>query len=127
MGKLISVTASPPLCVRSKLLCFSLVYLLTTLSLFLYVSLSRNQCIFRYSPFDPIQTKMFSFPSSYGEHKYALPTHRSSCSSPVFFSGTYLPICDFSLSSGSYIMGYCRVMIWILYLLFGVNKITGQY
>ncbi|WZY78277.1 hypothetical protein YC2023_024661 [Brassica napus] len=86
MGKLISVTASPPLCVRSKLLCFSLVYLLTTLSLFLYVSLSRNQCIFRYSPFDLIQTKMFSFPSSYGEHKYALPTHRSSCSSPVFFS-----------------------------------------
>ncbi|CDY43959.1 BnaA02g24370D [Brassica napus] len=86
MGKLISVTASPPLCVRSKVLCFSLVYLLTTLSLFLYVSLSRNQCIFRYSPFDPIQTKIFSFPSSYGEHKYALPTHRSSCSSPVFFS-----------------------------------------
>ncbi|CAF1919434.1 unnamed protein product [Brassica oleracea var. botrytis] len=86
MGKLISVTASPPLCVRSKLLCFSLVYLLTTLSLILYVSLSRNQCIFRYSPFDPIQTKRFSFPSSYGEHKYAFPTHRSSCSSPVFFS-----------------------------------------
>ncbi|XP_009128850.1 uncharacterized protein LOC103853693 isoform X2 [Brassica rapa] len=86
MGKLIRVTASPPLCVRSKLLCFSLVYLLTTLSLFLYVSLSRNQCIFRYSPFDPIQTKMFACPSSYGEHKYALPTHRSSCSSPVFFS-----------------------------------------
>ncbi|KAF8117207.1 hypothetical protein N665_0012s0209 [Sinapis alba] len=86
MGKLIRITASPPLCVRSKLLCFSLVYLLTTLSLFLYFSLSRNQCIFRYSPYDPIQTKIFSYPSSYGEHKYALPTHRSSCSSPVFFS-----------------------------------------
>ncbi|KAL0793003.1 hypothetical protein Bca101_064380 [Brassica carinata] len=86
MGKLIRITASPPLCVRSKLLCFSLIYLLTTLSLFLYFSLSRNQCIFRYSPYDPIQTKIFSYPSSYGEHKYALPTHRSSCSSPVFFS-----------------------------------------
>ncbi|KAJ4888660.1 hypothetical protein Rs2_28408 [Raphanus sativus] len=86
MGKLIRITASSPLCVRSKLLCFSLVYLLTTLSLFLYFSFSRNQCIFRYSPYDPIQTKIFSYPSSYGEHKYALPTHRSSCSSPVFFS-----------------------------------------
>ncbi|KAG5395182.1 hypothetical protein IGI04_025145 [Brassica rapa subsp. trilocularis] len=86
MGKFISITASPPLYVRSKLLCFSLLYFFTTLSLFLYVSLSRNQCVFRYSPFDPVQTNTFSYPSSYGEHKYALPTHRSSCSSPVFFS-----------------------------------------
>ncbi|KAJ0240671.1 hypothetical protein HA466_0222630 [Hirschfeldia incana] len=86
MGKFIRITASPSLYVRSKLLCFSLLYLFTTLSLFLYVSLSRNQCVFRYSPFDPIQKNIFSYPSSYGEHKYALPTHRSSCSSPVFFS-----------------------------------------
>ncbi|CAN8245916.1 unnamed protein product [Cochlearia groenlandica] len=87
MGRFIkTTTVSPPLCVRSKLLCFSLLYLLTTLFLFIYVSVSRNQCVFRYSPFDPIQTKLFSYPSSYGEHKYALTTHRSSCSSPVFFS-----------------------------------------
>ncbi|KFK31485.1 hypothetical protein AALP_AA6G118300 [Arabis alpina] len=86
MGKFITTTVTPSLYVRSKLLCFSLLYLFTTLFLFLYVSLSNHQCVFRYSPFDPIQTKLFSYPSSYGEHKYALPTHRSSCSSPVFFS-----------------------------------------
>ncbi|KAL1196086.1 Alkaline ceramidase TOD1 [Cardamine amara subsp. amara] len=94
MGKFITTTFSPPLYVRSKLLCFSLLYLFTTIFLFLYVSLSRNQCVFRYSPFDPIQTKLFSYPSSYGEHKYALPTHRSSCSSPLLFSDYWTVLND---------------------------------
>ncbi|KAJ0018733.1 hypothetical protein Pint_09968 [Pistacia integerrima] len=38
------------------------------------------------SPFDPIQIPLFYYPSTYGEHKYALPTHRSSCSLPILFS-----------------------------------------
>ncbi|KAE8722956.1 CBS domain-containing protein CBSX5-like [Hibiscus syriacus] len=41
----------------------------------------------RSSPFDPIQSPLFHYPPSYGEHKYAITTHRHSCSSPVFFSG----------------------------------------
>ncbi|KAM4101197.1 hypothetical protein ACB094_05G125600 [Castanea mollissima] len=83
MGK---VTTSTPLLFKSKLLCFSLFYLFTALFLALYTSLSQSKCLFRSSPFDPLQTPLFSYPSSYGEHKYALPTHRSTCSSPVFFT-----------------------------------------
>ncbi|PKI74363.1 hypothetical protein CRG98_005243 [Punica granatum] len=84
MGK---ATLTKPLIFQSKLLCFSLLYLFTTLFLALYTSLSpSSKCLFRSSPFDPIQTPLFSYPSSYGQHKYALPTHRASCSSPVFFS-----------------------------------------
>ncbi|KAJ4968545.1 hypothetical protein NE237_015246 [Protea cynaroides] len=38
------------------------------------------------SPFNPIQKSLFSYPSTYGEHKYAFPTLRSSCNSPIIFS-----------------------------------------
>lgn len=90
MGKLITTTK--PLIFYSKLLCFSLLYLFTTLFLAFY-SLSNSKCFFRSSPLDPLQNSLFSYPSSYGEHKYAVPTTRSTCSSPVFFSGTnYLPV-----------------------------------
>ncbi|KAK0577961.1 hypothetical protein LWI29_002970 [Acer saccharum] len=72
---------------RCKLLCFSLLYLLTTLFLALYHYLSPTQCLFRSSSFDhPLQTPLFTYPSSYGEHKYALTTHRSDCNSSIFFS-----------------------------------------
>ncbi|XP_022715546.1 uncharacterized protein LOC111274858 isoform X1 [Durio zibethinus] len=84
MGKVTAKTT--PLFFQSKLLCISLLYLFTTLFLALYHSFSSTKCLFRSSPFDPIQTPLFSYPPSYGEHKYAIPTDRSSCSSPVFFS-----------------------------------------
>ncbi|MCL7043450.1 hypothetical protein MKW94_014688 [Papaver nudicaule] len=61
-------------------------WIFTTLFLALYSSLSSTKCLFRLSPFDPIQTPLFSYPTTYGEHKYAIPTVRSSCNSPVFFS-----------------------------------------
>ncbi|XLT46499.1 hypothetical protein HN873_039103 [Arachis hypogaea] len=32
------------------------------------------------------QDPLFSYPSSYGEHKYAVSTTRSTCTSPIFFS-----------------------------------------
>ncbi|CAN1227351.1 Probable hexosyltransferase MUCI70, partial [Linum grandiflorum] len=76
-----SQSHSPPPFFQSKLLCFSLLYLLTSFSLAFYNSVSSTNCLFRSSPFDPIQSPLFSYPSSYGEHKYALPTHRNSCSS----------------------------------------------
>ncbi|KAL2341134.1 hypothetical protein Fmac_009074 [Flemingia macrophylla] len=84
MGKLI--TTSKPLILHSKLLCFSLFYLFTTLFLALYTTLSQSKCLFRSSPSDPIHNSLLSYPSSYGEHKYAVSTTRSTCSSPVFFS-----------------------------------------
>ncbi|KAG4948648.1 hypothetical protein JHK82_041828 [Glycine max] len=84
MGRLIRT--SKPLIFHSKLLCFSLFYLFTTLFLALYTSLSQSKCFFRSSPSDPVQNSLFSYPSSYGEHKYAVSTTRSTCSSPVFFS-----------------------------------------
>ncbi|KAB1199933.1 hypothetical protein CJ030_MR0G008960 [Morella rubra] len=86
MGK----ATSTPLLFQSKLLCFSLLYLFLSLFLTLYTSLSQTKCLFRSSPFDPVQTPLFSYPLSYGEHKYAIPTHRSSCSSPVFFSDYWM-------------------------------------
>ncbi|XP_030441761.2 alkaline ceramidase TOD1-like [Syzygium oleosum] len=76
----------PPVLFQSKLLCFSLLYLFATLFLALYTSLSPAKCLLRSSPFDPLQSPLFSYPPSYGEHKYALPTARPSCSSPVLFS-----------------------------------------
>ena len=85
MGKLITTTK--PLILQSKLLCFSLFYLFTTFFLALYTTLSQSKCFFRSSPSDPIQNPLFSYPSSYGEHKYAVSTTRETCSSPVFFSG----------------------------------------
>ncbi|XP_057949968.1 alkaline ceramidase TOD1 [Malania oleifera] len=72
-----------PLLFQSKILCFSLLYLFTAA---LYASLSSTKCLFRSSPFDPVQFPLFSYPSTYGEHKYAIPTHRSSCTSPIYFS-----------------------------------------
>ncbi|KAJ4703860.1 Protein of unknown function (DUF616) [Melia azedarach] len=83
---------TPPL-FQSKLLCFSMLYLFTVLFIALYHALSETKCLFRSSPFDPIQAPLFSYPSTYGEHKYAIPTHRSSCSSPVFFSD-YWPVLE---------------------------------
>ncbi|KAK8608075.1 hypothetical protein V6N13_023509 [Hibiscus sabdariffa] len=86
MGKATATTKTPLFC-QSKLLCFSLLYLFTTLFLAFYHKVSPNNCLFRSSPFDPIQSSLFRYPPSYGEHKYATTTHRHSCSSPVFFSG----------------------------------------
>ncbi|KAL0321363.1 UNVERIFIED_CONTAM: hypothetical protein Sradi_5397800 [Sesamum radiatum] len=77
--------STPPL-FQSKLLCFSLIYLFSSLFLALHFTFSTSKCIFRSSPFDPLQAPLFSYPSSYGEHKHAIPTTRSSCDSPVFFS-----------------------------------------
>ena len=86
MGKLI--TSSKPLILQSKFLCFSLLYLFTSLFLALYTISFQSKCLFISSSFHPIQTSFFSYPSSYGEHKYAVSTTRSTCSSPVNFSGT---------------------------------------
>ncbi|KAK4421080.1 hypothetical protein Salat_2058500 [Sesamum alatum] len=78
--------STPPL-FQSKLLCFSLIYLFFSLYLALHFTFSTTtKCIFRSSPFDPLQSPLFSYPSTYGEHKHAIPTTRSSCDSPVFFS-----------------------------------------
>ncbi|KAJ4703859.1 Protein of unknown function (DUF616) [Melia azedarach] len=84
MGK--TTSSRIPLLFQSRLLCFSLLYLFTTLFLALHKSLFPTQCLFNSSSFDPVETPLFSYPSSYGEHKYALPASHSSCSSPVFFS-----------------------------------------
>ncbi|KAL8087945.1 hypothetical protein AgCh_037910 [Apium graveolens] len=81
-----SAKFSKPLLFQSKLLCFSVFYLFTSLLLALYSTISSTKCIFRSSPFDPIQSPLFTYPSSYGHHKHSLPTLRSSCTSPVFFS-----------------------------------------
>ncbi|KAG8365623.1 hypothetical protein BUALT_Bualt18G0125400 [Buddleja alternifolia] len=81
-----NATFSKPLLFQSKLLCFSLLYLFSTIFLTIYFTLSSTKCIFRSSPFDPIQSPLFSYPSSYGEHKHAIPTTRSSCNAPVYFS-----------------------------------------
>lgn len=92
MGKATWKTPRAPLFSQSKLLCFSLLYLSTSLFLAHYTSLfSKPKCLFRSSHSDrtqiQIQNPLFSYPASYGEHKYALQTLRSNCSSPVFFSG----------------------------------------
>ncbi|KAL3643640.1 hypothetical protein CASFOL_014455 [Castilleja foliolosa] len=84
MGK--HATFQKPLLFQSKLLCFSLLYLISSVSLAVYFSFSATNCFFRSSPFDPIQSPLFSYPPSYGEHKHSIPTTRSSCDSPVFFS-----------------------------------------
>ncbi|KAL7211446.1 hypothetical protein ACSBR2_014334 [Camellia fascicularis] len=98
MGK---ANSSGPLLFQSKLLCFSLLYLFSTLFLALYSSLSSTtKCLFRSSPFEPIHVPLFSYPPSYGEHKYAIPTLRSSCSSPVFFSDYWMVLKE--------IDGFCR-------------------
>ncbi|XP_077251022.1 alkaline ceramidase TOD1-like [Tasmannia lanceolata] len=75
-----------PLLFQSKLLCFSLLYLFTTLFLSLYASLYPTRCIFASLPLDPIQRTQFTYPTTYGEHKYAIPTVHSSCTSAIYFS-----------------------------------------
>ncbi|EYU34214.1 hypothetical protein ABFS82_03G028300 [Erythranthe guttata] len=85
MGKAVATFSKPLLC-QSKLLCFSLLYLLSALFSAAYFTFSATRCIFRSSPFDPIQSPLFSYPSSYGEHKHSIPTTRSSCNSPLYFS-----------------------------------------
>ncbi|GER42730.1 hypothetical protein STAS_19541 [Striga asiatica] len=84
MGKL--ATFSKPLIFQSKLLCFSLIYLFSALSLAVYFTFSATKCVFRWSPSEPFQAPLFLYPSSYGEHKHAIPTTRNSCNSPVYFS-----------------------------------------
>ncbi|CAO2199526.1 unnamed protein product [Urochloa humidicola] len=82
---------SPPVA-ESKLLCLSLLYLLTTLPLALYVSISDpgRRCL-RLLPFPDslakiTKTALFEYPPGYGEHKHALPVPRARCSSPVAFA-----------------------------------------
>ncbi|KAI3689870.1 hypothetical protein L2E82_47840 [Cichorium intybus] len=85
MGKL--VRTSTPLLFQSKLLCSSLAYLFFSLTLVFYTSFSpTSKCHFRSSPFDPLQSPLFNYPQSYGQHKHPIPTILSSCNSPVFFS-----------------------------------------
>ncbi|KAL0352855.1 UNVERIFIED_CONTAM: hypothetical protein Sangu_0866800 [Sesamum angustifolium] len=87
MGKA-PATLSNPLLFQSKLLCFSLIYLFSSLFLALHSTLPATKCIFgfRSSPLHPVQGPLYSYPPSYGEHKHAVPTTRSSCNSPVYFS-----------------------------------------
>jgi len=80
---------SPPV-LESKLLCVSLLYLLTTLPLALYVSFSdpgRRCPRLLPSSASPPKTALFECPPGYGEHKHALPVPRALCSSPVAFAG----------------------------------------
>nr|XP_045090098.1 LOW QUALITY PROTEIN: probable hexosyltransferase MUCI70 [Aegilops tauschii subsp. strangulata] len=83
----------PPL-LQSKLLCLSLLYLLTTLPLALYVSFSDpSRCLplhlllLRPARPSPPATPLFEYPRDYGVHKYSLPTPRALCSDPAVFSG----------------------------------------
>ncbi|CAM0880359.1 unnamed protein product [Alopecurus aequalis] len=81
----------PPL-LQSKLLCVSLLYLLTTLPLALYVSFSdpSSRCLplllLPSSRSSHAPTTLFQYPREYGEHKHALPTTRALCSDPAIFS-----------------------------------------
>ncbi|ERN02445.1 hypothetical protein AMTRI_Chr03g141940 [Amborella trichopoda] len=70
--------------VQSKLLWFSLFSLSISL-LALQASLS-NQCTSNEpQPSDQSQLPLFSYPSTYGAHKYAIPTVRSTCNSSLIF------------------------------------------
>lgn len=95
--KLPAVSWKTPLVFQSKLLCLSLLYLLTSLFLSVHVSISQTGCVFRVSPL-PLSDHerhlghpLFSYPTVYGEHKHALPSSSPSptCDSPVLFPGTY--------------------------------------
>lgn len=83
---------SPPV-LQSKLLCLSLLYLLTTLPLALYVSFSdtdSSRCLLLLpsrSSSAAAATTLFEYPGGYGEHKHALATPRALCSYPAVFSG----------------------------------------
>uniref|UniRef100_A0A0E0BD08 TOD1/MUCI70 glycosyltransferase-like domain-containing protein n=2 Tax=Oryza glumipatula TaxID=40148 RepID=A0A0E0BD08_9ORYZ len=92
---------SPPV-MQSKLLCLSLLYLLTTLPLALYVSFSdpasaASRCLvflpFRSSaPSSAASAALFEYPREYGEHKHAIPATRALCSDPAVFSGRSLSV-----------------------------------
>ncbi|XP_071740314.1 alkaline ceramidase TOD1 [Rutidosis leptorrhynchoides] len=84
MGKL--TKTSTPLLFQSKLLCFSLSYLFLSLLFAFYNSISSTtRCHFGSSLIHPIQSPLFNYPPSYGQHKHPIPTLHSSCDSPVFF------------------------------------------
>ncbi|XP_073061281.1 alkaline ceramidase TOD1-like [Primulina eburnea] len=89
MGK--PMFSTPPL-FQSKLFCFSFLYLFSAIFLAAYSTFSATKCLSRSSFFDPIQASLFSYPPSYGEHKYAIPTTRSSCDSPVYFSDYWVAL-----------------------------------
>nr|GMD06513.1 uncharacterized protein LOC109188594 [Ipomoea batatas] len=107
---------SKPQLFQSKILCLSLLYLFTTLFLAVFSSFSpKFKCLFRSSPYDPILSPLFSYNSSYGEHKHALSTSRSSCKSPVFFSDYWGVVKeikaiseDYSSSLGSWNLRYLQ-------------------
>ncbi|XP_039144190.1 uncharacterized protein LOC120281411 isoform X2 [Dioscorea cayenensis subsp. rotundata] len=79
-----------PLLFQSKLLCLSLLYFLTTTIFSVYIS-SHSSCLFTSLPTSQSHlpnTLLFSYPPSYGEHKYAIPSLHPSCSSPLLFPGS---------------------------------------
>jgi hypothetical protein len=82
-----AVRVRSPSVLQSKLLCLSLLYLLTTLPLALYVSFTdsgRRRCL---QPVPSPPKPLFQYPAGYGEHRHALPTSRALCSNPVAFAG----------------------------------------
>nr|XP_043622288.1 probable hexosyltransferase MUCI70 isoform X2 [Erigeron canadensis] len=96
MGKL--VRSSTPLLFKSKLLCFSILYLFSSLFYAFYTSISSTtKCHFRSSSSisDPIQSSLFNYPRSYGQHKHSIPTFHSHCNSPVFFNDYSFVLNDF--------------------------------
>ncbi|KAF3774501.1 hypothetical protein EJ110_NYTH52962 [Nymphaea thermarum] len=82
MGK-----STSSLLLHSKLFfLFSLLSLSFTLFLLFNPSSLPRRCIpVRFLPSDLIQHPLFFYPTSYGEHKYAIPTVRSSCTISVPF------------------------------------------
>lgn len=100
-----------PLLLRSNRLCVSCFFLFTSLVIAFCVAISPSiKCLlFRAAPYDPIRSPLFSYPSSYGEHKHVLPTFRSSCSSPVFFSGKLALILLLNFVLFRWILYMCRV------------------
>ncbi|GJN38073.1 hypothetical protein PR202_gb27082 [Eleusine coracana subsp. coracana] len=77
----------PPV-LQSKLLCLSILYLLTTLPLAIYVSFSdaNRRCLLLPFQTSPAAVKpLFEYPPGYGEHKHALTVPRALCSNPVVF------------------------------------------
>ncbi|GJN06407.1 hypothetical protein PR202_ga24136 [Eleusine coracana subsp. coracana] len=86
---MVSVRVRRPPVLQSKLLCLSLLYLLTTLPLAIYVSFSdpnRRCLLLPFHQSSPAAVKpLFEYPSGYGEHKHALTVTRALCSNPVVF------------------------------------------
>ncbi|KAG9448027.1 hypothetical protein H6P81_014155 [Aristolochia fimbriata] len=80
------MTAPLPLRFQTKLLCFSLLYLFTSLFLALYTYLTATKCIIRTHSPESIPKPLFSYPKAYGQHKYAISTTHSACNSPIRFS-----------------------------------------